>query len=407
MSNKRNFDVIQDSEGNLTKLWARGVPVEDSALGQLENVAKLPFIYKWIAVMPDVHFGMGATIGSVIPTLGAVIPAAVGVDIGCGMDALRTNLRVEDLGDLQRLYDRIGAAIPHGRTDNGGKNDRGAWHDMPPDVQSTWDELLKDTYDDLCGKYPQMRARNTVNHLGTLGGGNHFIEICLDTEGYVWFMLHSGSRGCGNRVGTSFIRRAQDEMNRWFIDLPDRNLAYFPQKTELFDDYLRAAQWAQDFAKWNRYLMMERVKKAVKKIAGKFEMGDLISCHHNYVAWEKHFGKNVLVTRKGAVNAAENRMGIIPGSMGDRSFIVRGLGNRDSFKSCSHGAGRAMSRGDARRQFTLADHRQDTAGVVCCKDKSILDETPKAYKNIDAVMAAQSDLVEIEHTLKQIVCIKG
>jgi len=407
---KRCYDVHQVAGGGLIKMWTRGVPVEDAALRQLENTARLPFIFKWVAAMPDVHFGMGATVGSVIPTLGAVIPAAVGVDIGCGMDALHTNLRAEDLGDLTRLRHRIEAAIPNGRTDNGGKNDKGGWNvkDVPPDVQDVWDQMLKDTYDDLCGAHPRMRARNTVNHLGTLGTGNHFIEICLDKWGDVWFMLHSGSRGCGNRIGSYFIRQAKEELKKWFIDLPDNNLAYFPQKTELFNDYLRAVQWAQEFARWNRHLMMERVKKTVKKITGKFEIiGEPISCHHNYVTWERHFGKNILITRKGAVNASLNRMGIIPGSMGARSYIVRGLGNRDSFHSCSHGAGRVMSRGDAKRRFTLKDHLEATEGVECRKDRGILDETPGAYKDIGTVMAAQTDLVEIVHELKQIVCVKG
>ena len=402
------FDVIE-SEHGLIKAWTRGVPIEESAMKQLRNVAGLPFIHRHIAVMPDVHWGMGATVGSVIPTIGAIIPAAVGVDIGCGMMAVRTSIRAEHLPDsLAALRSAIEAAVPHGRTDNGGRNDVGAWQSEPPALAAAKWAALEDGYKAVVDKHPKAAHPRGFGHLGTLGTGNHFIELCLDENGDVWVMLHSGSRGVGNRFGSYFIERAKLEMRRWFINLPDQDLAYFPQGTEGFGDYFRAVSWAQSYARANREVMMDQVLGVLRAAFPDLTTTEeAVNCHHNYVAQERHFGKDVFVTRKGAVRAGEGELGIIPGSMGARSFIVRGKGDRDSFCTCSHGAGRAMSRAEAKRRFTLEDHMRATEGVECRKDEDVIDETPMAYKDIDAVMAAQADLVDIVHTLRQVVCVKG
>ena len=393
------------------KAWIKGVELEDAARQQLMNMANMPFIYRHIAVMPDVHWGKGATVGSVIATKGAIIPAAVGVDIGCGMMAQRTSLVASDLPDnLYDLRSRIECFIPHGRTNNGAEGDRGAWCD-PPNEHS---EEIKSSMINLkiiTDKYPLLEraAKKAPNHAGTLGTGNHFIEVCLDEEQRVWIMLHSGSRGIGNAIGSHFIKLAKKDMERWFINLPDADLAYIPQGSELFNDYVSSVHWAQDFAHTNRRLMMKRAISALAETVPKVFTHETaaVECHHNYVSFERHFGENIILTRKGAVSAHEGTLGIIPGSMGAKSFIVRGKGNRESFSSCSHGAGRSMSRNEARKRFTLEDHAAATTGVECRKDTEVIDETPAAYKNIDAVMAAQSDLIDIVHTLKQVVCVKG
>jgi tRNA-splicing ligase RtcB len=391
------------------KMWTRGVPVEDQARAQLERASRLPFIFRHIAAMPDVHLGIGATVGSVIPTRGAVIPAAVGVDIGCGMMAARTSLAASDLPDtLEPLRAAIERAVPHGREVGRGKRDTGSWGDPPDDVVESW-ATIDARFQTIVAKRPKLAKTNNLVHLGTLGTGNHFIEICLDQDQRVWIMLHSGSRGIGNAIGSSFIELAKEDMRKWLINLPDEDLAYLPEGTDHFDDYIEAVGWAQDFAALNRRLMMSHIVAALRQVLPKpFDAAlEAVNCHHNYVAREHHFGENVLVTRKGAVHAAKGTMGIIPGSMGAKSFIVRGLGNAESFCSCSHGAGRVMSRNEAKRRVSLAEHLQDTAGVECRKDEGVIDETPRAYKPIEAVMAAQADLVEIVHTLKQIVCVKG
>lgn len=410
LKNDTTYNVFAPETGVPIKAWTRGVSLEDEARKQLFNVAQLPFIFKWIAAMPDVHWGIGATVGSVIPTKGAIIPAAVGVDIGCGMMAVQTSLKASDLPEnLRGLRSAIENAVPHGRTNHGGRGDRGAWHDIPGRNLSVWGSL-KSRYDAILEKHPKLDRGNHANHLGTLGTGNHFIEICLDDSDCVWFMLHSGSRGVGNRMGSYFIELAKNDMKKHFINLPDRDLAYFPEGTEHFADYVEAVEWAQDFARSNRDLMMEQVVGAVRA-SGEVPAFNAelkaINCHHNYVARERHYGQNVLVTRKGAVRAQLGDMGIIPGSMGARSYIVRGKGNLESFNSCSHGAGRAMSRTEAKRRFSIEDHRRMTLGIECRKDAEVIDETPAAYKPIEAVMAAQADLVEIVHTLHQVVCVKG
>ncbi len=405
----RHYDVIGGKGGAHVKMWTRGVPVEDQAQEQLLKTAKMPFIYKHLAVMPDVHKGIGSTVGSVIPTKGAIIPAAVGVDIGCGMIAARTSLTASDLPDsLRELRTAIEAAVPHGRTADRKVRDKGAWGEAPAPVEEAWGTLAG-RFAAITEKHPRIARSNNLNHLGTLGTGNHFIEVCLDLEDRVWFMLHSGSRGVGNSVGRHFIGLAKEDMRRWFINLPDQDLAYFPEGTEHFDDYVEAVDWAQAYAMTNRQVMMKNVVAAARQALPKpFEAElEAVNCHHNYVTKESHFGENVFVTRKGAVRAAKGTMGIIPGSMGARSYIVRGLGNSDSFHSCSHGAGRVMSRTEAKKRFSLEDHIAATAGVECRKDAEVIDETPAAYKSIDAVMEAQKDLVEIVHTLRQVVCVKG
>ena len=406
-----NYNVILPEKGVPIKAWTKGVQLEDQARLQLTNAAQLPFVFKWIAAMPDVHWGVGATIGSVIPTKGAIIPAAVGVDIGCGMMAVQTSLNARDLPDnLKDIRLAIETAVPHGRTNHGGPGDRGAWHNIPSNTEQVWGQELKSRYDAVLAKHPKLDRGNHANHLGTLGTGNHFIEVCLDEAESVWFMLHSGSRGVGNRMGSYFIELARKDMRRFFINLPDIDLAYFPEHTDHFNDYVEAVEWAQDYARRNRDLMMEQIIGAVRG-TGQLPLFSAelkaINCHHNYVAREAHYGENVLITRKGAVRAREGDMGIIPGSMGARSYIVRGKGNQESFCSCSHGAGRAMSRNEAKRRFTVADHVRMTEGVECRKDEDVIDETPAAYKSIEAVMAAQADLVDIVHTLRQVVCVKG
>ena len=409
VSDERGYEVFE-TEGVPIKAWVRGVALDPLAAKQLRNVARMPFVYKWVAVMPDVHVGIGATVGSVVPTEGAIIPAAVGVDIGCGMMALRTSLAAADLPDsLAPLRAAIERRVPHGRTDNGGRNDRGAWHDVPAASASAWSGMAA-RFAAIVEKHPKVGGGNTIGHLGTLGTGNHFIEVCLDQAERVWLMLHSGSRGIGNRIGTYFIDLAKRDMRRWFINLPDVDLAYFSEGAEHFQEYIEAVSWAQDFARINRELMMANVVAALRALPGLKPFttdAEVVNCHHNYVARERHHGKDVWVTRKGAVRAGAGDLGIIPGSMGARSYIVRGRGNPDSFESCSHGAGRAMSRTEARRRFTVEDHAAATASVECRKDAEVVDETPAAYKPIDAVMAAQRDLVDIVHTLRQVVCVKG
>ena len=404
-----SYEYMAVEGGAPVKMWTKGVAVDPKSREQLSRAARMPFIFKHVAAMPDVHVGIGATVGSVIPTRGAVIPAAVGVDIGCGMMAARTSLHASDLPDsLEGIRHAIEKAVPHGRDVGRSKRDKGSWGDPPPEIVAAWATLAA-RFKRITDKYPKLEKTNNLVHLGTLGTGNHFIELCLDEVDRVWVMLHSGSRGVGNAIGTFFIALAKEDMRKWFINLPDQDLAYFTEGTDHFDDYVEAVGWSQDFAALNRRMMMTNVIRAIRTVIAKPFDAELeaINCHHNYVQKEHHFGENVLVTRKGAVRAAEGVMGIIPGSMGAKSFIVRGRGNKDSFDSCSHGAGRLMSRTEAKKTFTVDDHVAATQGVECRKDASVIDETPAAYKPIEAVMAAQADLVEIVHTLKQVVCVKG
>jgi tRNA-splicing ligase RtcB len=404
------YEVMHKEGQAPVKSWTRGVSFDENARQQVNNIATMPFIHKWIAVMPDVHLGKGATIGSVIPTIGAVIPAAVGVDLGCGMMAAKTTLNASQLPDsLAALRSEIEKRVPHGSTPKmQGGRDKGSWKNAPDDVTDAWTNL-DDGFQKLCAKHPFLKNTNNMNHLGTLGSGNHFIEICLDETNAVWVMLHSGSRGVGNRIGTHFIEQAKKDMQRWMINLPDKDLAYIPEGSEHFRDYIDAVAWAQDFARLNREVMMARTLQAIRDVLKiSFEAHvEAVNCHHNYISKEHHYGKDVWVTRKGAVSAKKGEMGIIPGSMGAKSFIVRGLGNEESFCSCSHGAGRVMSRTEAKRMVSLDEHLKATEGVECRKDEDVIDETPSAYKPIEKVMEAQSDLVEIVHTLKQVLCMKG
>lgn len=407
--NKRNYNIIQDQHGVPIKMWTQGVPVDEPSKQQLLKTAKMPFIYKWMAVMPDVHLGIGATIGSVIPTKGAIIPAAVGVDIGCGMMAARTSLTASDLPDhLLGLRSELERLIPHGMTKTRGQRDRGSWHTPPELIDQAWAELVAD-FELICTKHPRLQKTNNRTQLGTLGTGNHFVEICLDEHDQVWVMLHSGSRGVGNAIGNYFIELARQDMQKYFINLPDKDLAYLVKGTEHFDDYWFAVGWAQRFAMKNRELMMQAAMNALRQIIHKpFNAKvEAVNCHHNYVDKEQHYGEEVMVTRKGAVRARLGEYGIIPGSMGAKSFIVRGLGNQESFCSCSHGAGRVFSRTEAKKRFSVADQIAQTEGVECRKDAAVIDEIPAAYKPIEAVMQAQQDLVEIVYTLRQVVCVKG
>jgi tRNA-splicing ligase RtcB len=400
------FDMIDAGNGKFIKAWKQGVPFDDNTIEQLKLTAQLPFVYKYIAAMPDAHLGSGSTIGTVLPTLGAVCPAAVGVDIGCGMFAQKLDLkRTEVTKELGILRHAIEKAVPHGRTNNGAEGDRGAWFNVPDDIQKTWDTQFGNDYFDICMMDPEAKAKSTAKHLGTLGTGNHFIELSEDEEGYVWLVLHSGSRGLGNKIGTYFTKVAQELNDKFFISLPHRDLAYLPTDTAEFHRYRKAVEFAQRFAWSNRLIMAKNILKAIG--FDPFPDTEPVHCHHNYISWERHFGQNVMITRKGAVRADEGMLGIIPGSMGARTYIVRGLGNRDSFCTCSHGAGRKMSRTQAEKQFTVDDVVASTQGVECDKSSGVLDEIPGAYKDIEAVMAAQADLVEPVARLKQFICVKG
>jgi tRNA-splicing ligase RtcB len=384
------------------KAWIDGVEFDEIARKQVANMASLPFVHSHIAIMPDVHAGIGATVGSVIPTVGAVVPAAVGVDIGCGVVAQRTTLRAEQLpDDLKPIRRAIERTVPVGF---------GMHKSVPASVESAWEPLLQ-RLSTIVAKYPKLDNDKGALQLGTLGSGNHFVSLPIDQDGFVWLMLHSGSRGIGNRIGQLFIERARNEMDRMGVTLRDRDLAYLTEDTMLFDDYIEAVGWAQDYARTSRDLMVRRILHAFRDPGlglPSFQLAEAaVNCHHNYVVRERHFGSDVYVTRKGAVRAGAGELGIIPGSMGARSYVVRGKGNPDSFESCAHGAGRRMSRTDAKRRITLADLAEQTAGVECRKDAGVLDEAPAAYKDIDAVMFAQRDLVEVVYTLKEVVCVKG
>lgn len=384
------------------KIWTDDV--DEKSKQQLANIASLPFIHHHVAAMPDVHLGIGATIGSVIATHKAIIPAAVGVDIGCGMVACRLSITGNDLDEksLRKVFGQISRDVPVGRAQH--QDDRARLDATKP---------FEPRLDAMTNKHPQLlkafgKFSKWVNQMGTLGGGNHFIEACLDESNQVWVMLHSGSRGIGNALASYFIELARQDMERWLIHLPDRDLAYFPEGTEHFDDYVEAVTWAQEYAMQNRREMVDLVLAALKCHLPAFDVtGEVVNCHHNYVAAEHHYGANVWVTRKGAIRAREGDLGIIPGSMGARSYIVRGKGNPESFTSCAHGAGRKMSRTAAAKQFSAADLVRQTEGVICRKDKGVVDEIPGAYKDIDTVMANQADLVDAMHTLKQVVCVKG
>ncbi len=397
------------------RMWTKFVPVESGAIDQLRSITKLPFVFKHVAAMPDVHIGTGSTVGTVMATVGAVIPAAVGVDIGCGMIACRTSLKATDLPDnLHKLRTEIENMVPVGFDEHSISRLNGKGHqDTRTVLNNQWKQLEK-RLDEITTAHPAIEkmVKNSVEksyrQLGSLGGGNHFIELCLDENNDVWIMLHSGSRGIGNAIGRYFIELAQKDMEAQKVHLPNKDLAYLQEGGQYYQDYVDAVSWAQEYAKRNRDAMLELVITAMTRFLPNFKITkEAINCHHNYISEEEHFGENVIITRKGAVAAHKGVLGIIPGSMGAKSFIVRGLGNTDSFCSCSHGAGRTMSRSAAKKKISVEDHIAATAGVECRKDEGMIDESPAAYKSIDDVMASQTDLVEIVHTLKQVLCVKG
>lgn len=406
--------VRETIRGNATKALVWADSLEETCREQIANLVELPIIHSHVAVMPDAHAGIGSTVGTVIATKASIIPAAVGVDIGCGMIAGMTSLTANDLPDnLAGLRSAIEAAVPHGRTDNGGRNDKGAWLSNPPDdvVRLWWQAGFADAFEKIAEKTPEIGAGNVnhVRHMGTLGTGNHFIEVCLDEDSRVWVVLHSGSRGVGNRIGSVFIEKAKKHAQSMGRTVPHTDLSYLVEADDLFHDYTDAMMWAQDFALYSRHFMFGKTIAAMRETLGRDELRveNLINCHHNYADVEFHFGEHVWVTRKGAIRAKHDDLGVIPGSMGDRSYIVRGRQNECSFHSCSHGAGRVMSRAKARKAFTVDDLERATKGIECRKDESVLDEIPMAYKSIDRVMENQTDLVEIVHTLRQVVNIKG
>lgn len=384
------------------KIYTRDI--ENEALTQLKKIAQLPIIHSHIAAMPDVHLGIGATVGSVIPTLNAIIPAAVGVDIGCGMSAVRLSIKSSQLPDnLGAMRSAIERAVPVGLQAH-----------KSVSIRASACKKLSAGVDWLFETHPtvmkMLKQPNTIwtKQMGTLGGGNHFIEVCVDESKDVWIMLHTGSRGIGNTIGQYFIALAKKDMGKHIHNLPDKDLAYFTEGSENFVDYVTAVNWAQEYARLNRDEIMGLVLRTIEPFLPKFHTDrHAINCHHNYVSREHHFGADVMVTRKGAISARDGELGIIPGSMGAKSFIVRGKGNVDSFCSCSHGAGRKMSRTAARNIFSKEDLIAQTKGVECRKDKAVIDEIPAAYKDIEQVMENQSDLVEVVHTLKQVLCIKG
>ncbi len=400
--------IFQELPGNgvPVKVWTPDL--EAAARRQLENVAALPIVVGHVAAMPDVHAGIGATVGSVIPTKGAIVPAAAGVDLGCGVDAVQLSLAAKDLPvNLGSLRSAIEAAVPVGfEMHAGAKGHGGARESAAKRLQRGLARILE--RNPTIGSMQKEFRETWIRQMGTLGGGNHFIEVCLDEEEHVWVMLHSGSRGIGNVIGRYFIERARREMEKADIHLPDRDLAWLAEGTPLFEEYIEAVMWAQEYAVENRREMMRLVLAAVEPHLPPFRIVDeAISCHHNYVAREMHFGEQLYVTRKGAIRAGEGELGVIPGSMGARSFIVRGKGNPESLCSCAHGAGRRMSRTEAKRRFNQHDVARQTAGVECRKDAGVIDELPGAYKDIDEVMRNQSDLVDVVHTLKQVLCVKG
>lgn len=402
------MEVLKDDNSKPIKAWVRSFDdIEASALTQLKNLAGLPFIASnGVAVMPDVHAGKGSTVGTVIATDKAIIPAAVGVDIGCGMNAVRLSLKANQLPDsLAAIRSRIESVIPVGNSNHNNQDVLNANRQR----LDKGDGLAVTSVEDIVFRIKKDYVAHAAKQLGTLGGGNHFVELCIDENQDVWVMLHSGSRGVGNVIGSHYIEQAKEQMSRYFIDLADQDLAFLPEGTPLFDDYVRAVKWAQDYAMENRTVMMEAVIDALRiEIPIPFTITqEAINAHHNYVEKENHFGRNLWVTRKGAIRARAGDLGIIPGSMGTKSFIVRGKGNLESYCSCSHGAGRKMSRAQAKRQFTLEDFKAQTAGVECSKTDAFIDEIPGAYKDISEVMANQTDLVEVVHTLKQVMCIKG
>ena len=427
-SRSLRFFFTQISKQVTIKKWTSQVePIELEASQQLQNICSLgpKVIHGHIAVMPDVHLGIGATVGTVIPTKDVIIPSAVGVDIGCGMCAVKTSLKLNDikLDSLSAIRKKIEEIIPLGFS--GVDEKRFQRFDLLEENVRIWQSKLQKDFEQILtfseigpnkikkSLISKIEKSNNVTHLGSLGTGNHFIEVCTDEtpNKNIWIMLHSGSRGVGNAIGTSFIELAKEDMLRAYGELPsDKDLAYLRKGTKYFEHYWFAVKWAQRFASLNREIMMDRIIKTLNnsKLLPPFKSNLMaVNCHHNYVELEKHFGEDLYITRKGAVSAQKGEFGIIPGSMGAKSYIVKGKGNEEAYCSCSHGAGRRMSRTKAKKNFNLADLVEQTKGVECRKDKAVIDEIPEAYKDIDKVMESQKDLVDIVHILKQILCVKG
>jgi tRNA-splicing ligase RtcB len=408
-----------ETENAAIKLWTTdGLELEQKAMKQLRDLAELPIIFKHVAVMPDVHFGYGTTVGTVFASQNAIIPAAVGVDIGCGMTALNTHVHVNAVRDRKELRALLESVVPHGRSNNGDNGDTGSWDvdDIPEDVMYVWKNRLESEFNEIVDSYRELgRGTGKIRQLGTLGTGNHFLEITVDENDEVWVLLHTGSRGIGAHIGDLYSEIAYQDLEAWTLKtMPNRSLAHIPRCSKHFHGYIKASMWAQKYAVENRSIIMQRALQALANYVGdktlvpKYcDSKTWIDCYHNYIAFEHHFNKNVMVTRKGAVRAYKRDYCIIPGSMGACTYIARGLGNTESFMSCSHGAGRKLSRDEAMKSITLEQHVTSTAGVECCKDASVLDETPLAYKDIDLVMEAQRTLVEPIRKLKQIICIKG
>lgn len=391
------------------KFWTANMDVEFAALDQIRNMSKLPILAGHISIMPDVHMGKGATVGSVVPTRSAIVPAMVGVDIGCGMCAAMTNLTAADLPDsLLSLRNALESKIPVGFAEHKRSDIR---------VTGPYADVLRknlrknsEAFEKLAMLKRLGRAdfNKIGRQVGTLGGGNHFIELCLDSEDRVWIMLHSGSRNIGNMIGSVAIEMAKEQAATRDYSLVDKDLAWLDEGTPEFDAYIEAMHWAQDYARFNRDTMMNIATSVLKdKFPQLLIVGEVVNCHHNFTSLEEHFGEKIWVTRKGAVSAQAGQMGIIPGSMGAKSFIVSGKGNADAYCSCQHGSGRKMSRNQAKKLFSVEDLEEQTAGVECRKDSGVIDEIPGAYKDIDEVMACSTDLVDVVHTLKQIMCIKG
>lgn len=399
------------------KIWDYEGGIDDQTIQQMKDVCKLDFVQPYASLMADGHYGSGSAVGAVVPVVGAIPVATVGVDLGCGMIAVKTSLTRKDIPtNLKKLRASIEKEVPAGRTDEGGVNDRGSWHDVPPRVIKVWETLVKG-YEDVLKDNASVAHKRVINQLGTLGTGNHFVELCTDEQitgddSPIWIMLHSGSRGIGNKIGSTYIGIARNELAKKGKAAPNRDLAFLEADNPNFDKYVKAASWAQDYAAANRALMVQGAIRGMEAsgLFKPFTTGDSIQCHHNYISQETHFGNEVLIIRKGAVRAQVDDIAIIPGNMGQRSFIVRGRGNPASFNSCSHGAGRTMSRTEAKKRYTTADLIKATEGVECLKTPGVIDEIPMAYKPLDLVMKAQADLVDIDNPvaiLRQFMCIKG
>jgi tRNA-splicing ligase RtcB len=414
MNVNRNYQVINTNNGKIIKGWLNGVPIEKMAIDQLTKISSLPFVYKHVAAMPDVHAGKGCTVGSVIATKGAVVPSFVGADLSCGMMAAHLPISRKDfLGKENDLFRALISAVPHGRSDNGGDRDIGRWQIKNPIVMETWEQNLEKDFMEVCQREPMITGGKykvaTHEQLGTLGTSNHFCEIAEDyNDSSVWVMVHSGSRGVGARIGKIYMDKAKELCKKWYIPLADPDLAYFPQDTPEYANYIHALSWAHKFANLNRKIMLDTILEQINLLFNEF-INPIFTfdCYHNFASMENHFGENVLVTRKGAIRARENDWCLIPGSMGQKSYICKGKGNKDSFTSCSHGAGRAMSRTEAMKTISMERHHEALKGVTTYDDEGTLDESPDAYKDIDAVINAESDLVEVVTTVKQFICLKG